>query len=98
MGGMHIVYWFLVEICNTVLFCFSFTLRYANIISSSCFYLPSGRAFGWLCLFPAIIIVYATIVYVNWFQDELLRNGCSRSLGLTLKSTVFDAKLSVIPW
>ena len=55
-----------------------------------------GRAFGWLCLFPTIIVVYATTIQVNVFQDGLVGNRCNRSLGLTLKLTVFDVTPSVI--
>ena len=55
-----------------------------------------GRAFGWLCLFPTIIVVYATTIQVNVFQDGLVENRCNRSLGLTLKLTVFDVTPSVI--
>ena len=52
--------------------------------------------FGWLCLFPSIVVVYATTNQVNEFQDGLVGNRCNRSLGLTLKLTVFDVTPSVI--
>ena len=60
------------------------------------FFLLFGRAFGWLCLLPTIIVVYAIIVQVNASQKGLLENRYHQSLGLTLKLTVFDVKPSVI--
>ena len=96
---MFIVYWFLVVIGNTKLcfFFFSFTVRYVNFVRFSFFFFLSlGGAFGCLCLFPAIVVVYATTIQVNEFQDGLVGNRCNRSLGLTLKLTVFDVTPSVI--
>ena len=102
---MFIVYWFLIVICNTKLCCscfffffFFFTVRCVNFVCFSFFFfsLSLGRAFGWLCLFPTIIVVYATTIQVNVFQDGLVGNRCNRSLGLTLRLTVFDVTPSVI--
>ena len=100
---MLIVYWFLVVIGNTKLCCcflfcfFSFTVRYVNFVRFSFFFFVSlGRAFGWLCLFPTIVVVYATTIQVKEFQGGLVGNRCNRSLGLTLKLTLFDVTPSVI--
>ena len=60
------------------------------------FSLSLGRAFGWLCLFPTIVVVYATTIQVNEFQDGLVGNRCKQSLGLTLKLTMFDVTPSLI--
>ena len=50
------------------------------------FFLFLGRAFGWLRSLPTIIVVYASTIQVNAFQEELFGNRCNRSLGLTLKA------------
>ena len=70
---MFIVYWFLVVICNTklclffiiiiIIFFISFAVRHVNFVPFSFFFFLSFcRAFGWLCLLPTIVVVYATTI------------------------------------
>ena len=56
---------------------------------SSCilFLLWDRLSVGYVCFLLSLSFVLL-IVKVNSFQDERLGNGCSRSLGLTLKFTV----------
>ena len=41
------------------------------------FFLLLSRVFGWLCLLPTIIVVYASIGKVNEFQGGLLGIGAA---------------------
>ena len=73
-------------------------MRYVNFVPSSCCFFSClwvGLSVGYVCFL--LIVVYATTIQVNEFQDGLLGNRCNRSLGLTLKLTVFDVTPTVIP-
>ena len=52
------------------------------------FFIVFGSGFRLVGLLPTIIVVYATTIQVNVFQDGLVGNRCNRSLGLTLKLSV----------
>ena len=83
MDSVFIVYWCLVAIYNPKLFCFFFFYAIfffygMQMLFPLVVFLPLGRAFGWLCLLPTIIVVYVTIVQVNAFHG-LLGNRCIRS-------------------